>query len=194
MISKITDYIFLSGIDYLNNVSSIEYIKKNNIKHILCCIKNFDSAYHEKFIFENKLDIDVLFIPYDDTLSQNLWETINICNLKYVKLNFNNTNDFDVVNQWLHSCKNKPMINIAYEYIDNAVNNKEGVIVHCMAGISRSPSIVIYYLMNKYNLSYKDAHSVVSSNRNIINPNMSFSKQLQDSQNLKNMHHLSKCI
>jgi protein-tyrosine phosphatase len=44
--------------------------------------------------------------------------------------------------------------------------------------MSRSPSIVIAYLMWKYKLTYKEAVLEVKQNRSFINPNENFIKQL----------------
>lgn len=54
------------------------------------------------------------------------------------------------------------------------------VLVHCQAGISRSPTIVIAYLMYKYNLSMNDAYSKVKDIRPIVAPNLIFMSQLMD--------------
>jgi protein-tyrosine phosphatase len=47
-----------------------------------------------------------------------------------------------------------------------------------MAGISRSGSLVIYFLMKKYHLNYSDAEKIVRDRRQVINPNISFKNQL----------------
>ena len=44
-----------------------------------------------------------------------------------------------------------------HEFIEGAINSGGTVIVHCYAGVSRSASTVISYLMSKYNLSYYNA-------------------------------------
>lgn len=54
------------------------------------------------------------------------------------------------------------------------------MLVHCQAGISRSPTIVIAYLMKKFNLKLDDAYSQVRSKRPIISPNLVFYSQLMD--------------
>jgi atypical dual specificity phosphatase/dual specificity phosphatase 12 len=56
-------------------------------------------------------------------------------------------------------------------------------LVHCYAGISRSASIIISYLMKKYNWSYEKAYNYVKNKRPIINPNRGFKKQLIQYEN-----------
>ncbi len=52
-------------------------------------------------------------------------------------------------------------------------------VVHCAMGISRSSSIVIAYLMRKYQLPYDKAIKYVCSRRAVVNPNTGFREQLQ---------------
>merc|ERR1712117_361923 len=61
---------------------------------------------------------------------------------------------------------------------DNCIENNEIVLVHCQAGISRSPTIVMAYLMNKMSLGWQDACKYVQERRNIVAPNFSFISQL----------------
>ncbi|CAD8161251.1 unnamed protein product [Paramecium octaurelia] len=53
------------------------------------------------------------------------------------------------------------------------------VLVHCYAGISRSATIVIAYLMKSYKMTLDEAYKYVQQHRPIINPNPGFMKQLQ---------------
>ena len=64
----------------------------------------------------------------------------------------------------------------AFEFIDSSVNN---IYIHCVMGISRSPSIVIAYLMYKNKMSYEEAYDFVKNKRNVINPNSGFQEQLK---------------
>ena len=51
----------------------------------------------------------------------------------------------------------------------NEVANKKGVcLVHCVAGISRSATMVIVYLMKHLKLNLKDAHALVKSKRPFV--------------------------
>jgi hypothetical protein len=67
----------------------------------------------------------------------------------------------------------------AVEFIDDALSHGNNVLVHCYAGISRSASIVLAYLMaiNKYTLS--DALELLISKRRICDPNRGFVLQLK---------------
>lgn len=58
--------------------------------------------------------------------------------------------------------------------IDNHLRNNMAVLVNCFAGISRSSTIIIAYLMNKHNMSLVEAISYVKDKRYIINPNPNF--------------------
>lgn len=55
-----------------------------------------------------------------------------------------------------------------------------GIIIHCKAGISRSASLMISYLMLRYNVPLVDAYKYVKSNRSIVEPNAGFMKQLSE--------------
>lgn len=54
----------------------------------------------------------------------------------------------------------------------------DSILVHCQAGISRSPALVIAYLMAHSGLSLHDAYRWVKSKRSVISPNFAFLGQL----------------
>jgi predicted protein tyrosine phosphatase len=66
-----------------------------------------------------------------------------------------------------------------YDFIDNVIKKGGKIVVHCFAGMSRSASVVIAYLIRKYKLDYQTAYEIVSDKRPIINPNEGFVKQLR---------------
>ena len=66
----------------------------------------------------------------------------------------------------------------AYQFIRNAIENKEKVLVHCVAGISRSPAIVISFLMRHAPMNMNDAYEFVKKKRSIVSPNLNFMGQL----------------
>lgn len=64
------------------------------------------------------------------------------------------------------------------DFIRDAIAKDGKVFVHCYAGVSRSATIVIAYLMFEHGLSYSAAIKLVKSKRPFINPNDGFRKQL----------------
>ncbi|XP_076183377.1 dual specificity protein phosphatase 19 [Ptiloglossa arizonensis] len=58
-------------------------------------------------------------------------------------------------------------------------NRYENILVHCNAGVSRSPTVVLSYLMLSEKLSYDDAYDKVKKVRNCIKPNEGFMRQLK---------------
>lgn len=67
----------------------------------------------------------------------------------------------------------------AYNFISHALANGGVVLVHCAAGISRSTSTVIFYLMNKFMIPYEQALRICRKGRPITNPNMGYEAQLE---------------
>ncbi|XP_047459735.1 dual specificity protein phosphatase 19-like [Mugil cephalus] len=65
-------------------------------------------------------------------------------------------------------------------FIDQAREQDGVVLVHCNAGVSRSASIVIGYLMSREGLSFEDAYSQVKLARPSTHPNPGFYRQLQN--------------
>lgn len=68
--------------------------------------------------------------------------------------------------------------NTIANFIEQALQQGGCVFVHCMAGISRSSTVLIAYLVLKRNLSLPDAINLVHRARPQINPNRGFLSQL----------------
>jgi len=64
------------------------------------------------------------------------------------------------------------------QFIHQARTAQKGVLVHCMAGISRSATIVLAYLMKHENMRLLDAYWHTHDRRKIICPNGGFAMQL----------------
>ncbi|XP_053208673.1 dual specificity protein phosphatase 12-like [Panonychus citri] len=68
---------------------------------------------------------------------------------------------------------------ITYSFIEKAVEKKENVLVHCIAGISRSATIVTAYLMKKLRKPAEECIELVRKERSIVDPNEGFRRQLK---------------
>ena len=66
-----------------------------------------------------------------------------------------------------------------FKFIDSILETGANVLIHCHAGISRSSTVLLAYLMYKNLWSYKDATDFVKKIRPIISTNSGFDKQLQ---------------
>ena len=66
-----------------------------------------------------------------------------------------------------------------YNFINDAIENGGNVLVHCYAGISRSTSIVIAYLMKSKKIGFNKAFELIKEKRGKIQPNSGFVLQLK---------------
>lgn len=70
---------------------------------------------------------------------------------------------------------------LSLHYFPESVRYSSGkILVHCHAGISRSATVCIAYIMYLKKLSLEDAYSFVKSKRSVIAPNLNFMRQLLD--------------
>lgn len=70
-----------------------------------------------------------------------------------------------------------------YTFLEIARLKGYRVLVHCRAGISRSASFVLYYLMRKKHWSLTRALLFVQSKRPQVGPNQGFLRQLLSAEN-----------
>lgn len=61
-----------------------------------------------------------------------------------------------------------------FRFIDEAREQGGKVLVHCHQGVSRSPSVVIAYLMHCNNISFENAFAHVRRTRKVTSPNLGF--------------------
>eukprot|EP01130_Rhizamoeba_saxonica_P015045 TRINITY_DN6675_c0_g1_i1.p1 TRINITY_DN6675_c0_g1~~TRINITY_DN6675_c0_g1_i1.p1 ORF type:complete len:307 (+),score=42.76 TRINITY_DN6675_c0_g1_i1:191-1111(+) len=66
----------------------------------------------------------------------------------------------------------------AFNYIESVREDNGKVLVHCVAGKSRSVSVTIAYLMKFSNMTLREAYNHVKLQRDIIRPNSGFMHQL----------------
>jgi len=65
-----------------------------------------------------------------------------------------------------------------FEFIDAAIASGDGVLIHCLAGVSRSASIACAYLMRKLMIDASTALETIQETRPQVRPNPGFWQQL----------------
>ena len=81
-------------------------------------------------------------------------------------LHYNDNISNKLVTKWIN-CKDNGSSTIqnyfdeCFEFINLGLSNEKKVYVHCKMGISRSPTIMIAYLMTHEKISFKDARDIV---------------------------------
>ena len=74
-----------------------------------------------------------------------------------------------------------PMFEIAYKFIKNNSRKKNNyILIHCMCGISRSTSLVVFYLMKEKKWDYDTSINCIIQSRPIVSPNSGFERQLRN--------------
>ena len=69
------------------------------------------------------------------------------------------------------------------DFIQKALNKNGKVLIHCIAGRSRSVTILCAYIIYKFGIDVNNALNSIRSRRNIIEPNQNFIKQLYEYYN-----------
>ncbi|GMI60465.1 hypothetical protein ScalyP_jg9839 [Parmales sp. scaly parma] len=92
--------------------------------------------------------------------------------MKYMKINIKDKETTDL----------RPHFAGVTQFIANAIDNGESVLVHCVAGASRSASFVICYMMSKLGeqISLLDAFRWCKARRSCVQPNKMFLVQLAE--------------
>ncbi|CAG9336294.1 unnamed protein product [Blepharisma stoltei] len=75
----------------------------------------------------------------------------------------------------------------ALDFIDESHKARGNVLVHCRAGLSRSPSIIIAYMIIKFGYNEYTALKALRRMRPGVNPNNGFKKQLKKFRKANNL-------
>ena len=149
-------------------------IKPADVKTVLR-----NTAYNVIKPNENIIKIkDNLYISdYDESVKYDDLKNLGIKQILTIgaELPEHKTNDFKLKHIKIDDMPNvdiKQYFTSSHKFIDDG-----STLVHCYAGISRSASIIISYLMRN-GMSYEDAYNYVKARRPIIRPNRGFRKQL----------------
>ncbi|XP_065305670.1 dual specificity protein phosphatase 7 [Dermacentor albipictus] len=126
---------------------------------------------------ENSLDLDSLErhnIRYVLNVTHNLANAFEGRGLKYMKI--------PIEDHWSQNLAS--FFPQAIAFIDEARQKRVGVLVHCLAGVSRSVTVTLAYLMQKHKLPLNEAYDLVKKRKANIAPNFNFLGQLLDFEQL----------
>ncbi|KAI6184229.1 Protein-tyrosine-phosphatase [Aphelenchoides bicaudatus] len=94
-----------------------------------------------------------------------------------------------------HDAKILPHFDEAFEFIEEARRTNQKILVHCLAGISRSPTLCIAYIMRSKGWTCDKAYKFVKSRRPSVSPNLNFVGQLfLYEEHLRKQEILPPCI
>ncbi|XP_039148900.1 tyrosine-protein phosphatase vhp-1 isoform X3 [Drosophila simulans] len=74
---------------------------------------------------------------------------------------------------------------VCNDFIHAARLREGNVLIHCLAGMSRSVTVAVAYIMTATHLNWKEALKVVRAGRAVANPNAGFQSQLQEFEQFK---------
>lgn len=177
--------------------------KRNNLKNTVTLVTCADGKVYKEtktgtvcigsklgFVVDNKPDpipakiSDFIYLGSQDSCVESV---ISEYNFKYVlSVGVDAPYKHPHVIYKFVSCLDLPeselqtVLSNSIPFIKSAVNNCSNILVHCNAGVSRSATVVIAYLILIKNFSYIEAYNCVKKSRNCINPNAGFIKQLQN--------------
>ncbi|KAL3860313.1 hypothetical protein ACJMK2_010452 [Sinanodonta woodiana] len=123
-------------------------------------VGNFRDAKDQKQLIENK--ITHILAIHDDAKKQHE-------DKEYLCIKASDSPDQDLT-RYFHEC---------IEFIHSARVQNKGVLVHCLAGVSRSVTVTAAYIMTISTLGWRDALNAIRGTRNVANPNFGFQRQLQ---------------
>lgn len=127
--------------------------------------------------------IEYVYLGSQDCCEYNVLEKYNIqyvlsigieAPVKYSNVTYKFVECLDLPEYDLQCCLRE-----CIPFIEYAVNQSCNILIHCNAGVSRSSSVVIAYLMLLKNYDYIESYNIVKSKRSCIKPNSGFEKQLR---------------
>lgn len=126
-----------------------------------------------------------LFLGSQDSVTTENIDQYNLTHILSLGIETPFIEDREVVKRYI-PCLDLPETNMmeifedASEFIDIAIDAKGVVLVHCNAGVSRSASVVVAFLILKKAMSLEGAMKLVKEKRPAAQPNSGFVKQLRE--------------
>jgi dual specificity phosphatase 12 len=146
------------------------------VNHIY--ISNWDTSNNPSIYFKN--DIKLVITLETRRKPDQIIEFYDNNNIKFIYLYIEDSHNANIYD----------FFDDTYNIINNYISHHQNVLVHCYAGVSRSSTIILNYMIRKMfernkSLKNKDSIEIVNyvlylarEKRNIINPNNNFLNQL----------------
>ncbi|CAH1976037.1 unnamed protein product [Acanthoscelides obtectus] len=144
---------------------------------------------HTGYVVDTKPDkipaniIDCLYLGSQDCCEKDILDKYNI---KFVlSIGIEAPTQYEGITYKFVECLDLPESDLlkplkdCVPFIKIAVNNNCNVLVHCNAGVSRSSSIVLGYLILEKGYTFLKAYDIVKLARSCMKPNAGFEKQLK---------------
>jgi atypical dual specificity phosphatase len=154
-------------------------LNKLGVTHIVCVME-------EPLTYpRTKQDIKILHIPVSDDITSDLLSYFQTAT-EFISDALGTTNVPAVNKEEMKAVKDVTAVlegnSRPFPSPDSEVdpNPRNVVLVHCLAGMSRSATIVCAYLLATTSMNTHETISFVRSKRSIIRPNYGFEKQLKE--------------
>lgn len=134
---------------------------------------------------------EFLYLGSQDSVDLVNFADLGITHVLSVGIEMPNIGSHGVVTNLFIACLDLPetdlraILDICIEFLTSVKECGGRVLVHCNAGVSRSTSVVIGYLMLVNGMSFSDAYGLVKLKRSCCRPNDGFLKQLQQISHTK---------
>lgn len=136
----------------VNVVNKFANISDHNLIIPYLYLGNINSAHNNNFLVNNNIQAIV-----NCTENDQFDEYFN--DKQKIRLSINDSKDIDNINKFKND-----IMKIIY-FIDENIENKKSVYIHCYWGLMRSATVVAAYLMKKYDLSKEDAINIIKEQR-----------------------------
>ena len=155
--------------------------KHSFLNRLITQIDNVNNVYiGDTSEISNILD-NLLFLGsqastrHDTLVKRNIQNVISIgCNPleKNVKIfKYDIEDNGDINNLYIFF---NHVIPVIHNIINECIDKKEPILVHCQAGMSRSAAVIITWLMFYKNMTYDEAFKYVKERRPVVSPNITF--------------------
>lgn len=162
------------------------FFKCSLCNHNLVFHNYFDETDHliKKYLLPSEIIQGIYMGCYKSAIN---YDILNKYNIKYIincAFDPKNSNyiKFEKIKYYLFNLDDDPsqlnkIIDIIIKFIDEGLENGN-ILVHCMRGINRSGSVIMNYLMKKYDLSYETSFQILKNGRPFFSPNDILIKEL----------------